>query len=184
MQRVAVTGISGSGKTRLARRLAAAMDAPYLELDAVFHQPGWQERPLEEFRADVDAHTSHERWVVDGSYQSRVGDLTWGRADTVVWVDPPRWRGMARIVRRTLHRVVGQQELWNGNRETWANLMPWNPPTDNIIRWAWTRYGPMRERMEAAMADPEWEHVTFLRVRRDADVDALLARAASARRDA
>jgi adenylate kinase family enzyme len=39
--RVSILGTSGSGKTTLARRLAAALDLPHLELDAVFHQPGW-----------------------------------------------------------------------------------------------------------------------------------------------
>lgn len=178
MRRVTVTGISGSGKTTLARRLAAVLDVPYLELDAEFHQAGWIERPREEFRAVVDAHTATGAWVVDGSYHSRVGDLTWGRADTVVWLDPPRWRGMWRVTTRTLRRVATREELWNGNREPWTNLLPWKPPAENLLRWAWRTHAPMQARMRAAMVDPAWTHVDFRHVRTDAAADELVAEAA------
>jgi adenylate kinase family enzyme len=184
VRRVVVTGISGSGKTTLARRLATALDVPNLELDAEYHLPGWVERPLHDFRAVIDAHTSADAWVVDGSYHSQVSDLTWGRADTVVWLDPPRWRGMWRVTTRTLRRLATREELWNGNREPWTNLLPWRPPEQNIIRWAWTRHAPVQERMLTAADDPAWAHLDFRRLRSDADADRLVAEAgASARGD-
>ena len=45
MTRVVVAGISGVGKTTLARRLAAARGLRHVEVDALFHGPGWQRRP-------------------------------------------------------------------------------------------------------------------------------------------
>jgi adenylate kinase family enzyme len=42
MQRVSVVGSSGSGKTTLAAQIARCLGAPHLELDSVFHQPGWE----------------------------------------------------------------------------------------------------------------------------------------------
>jgi ABC-type glutathione transport system ATPase component len=41
VRRVSVVGTSGSGKSTLSRALAGALDADFLELDSVFHQPGW-----------------------------------------------------------------------------------------------------------------------------------------------
>lgn len=38
-QRVLVTGTSGSGKSTVARRVAAALGVPYTELDSLFHGP-------------------------------------------------------------------------------------------------------------------------------------------------
>jgi adenylate kinase family enzyme len=45
MRRVSVVGNSGSGKTTFAAELAWRMGVPCLELDAVFHQPGWVPLP-------------------------------------------------------------------------------------------------------------------------------------------
>lgn len=37
--RVLVAGTSGAGKTTLARRTAAVLDIPHIELDALYHGP-------------------------------------------------------------------------------------------------------------------------------------------------
>jgi len=71
-----------------------------VELDAIYHQPDWQPLAAEEFRALVTAAIAADGWVVDGNY-SAVRELVWARADTVVWLDPPRLRVMRRIIWRT-----------------------------------------------------------------------------------
>ena len=59
-----------------------------MELDSIYHQPGWTPLSDDEFRARVAAATEPETWVVDGNY-SVIRDITWSRADTVVWFDLP-----------------------------------------------------------------------------------------------
>jgi hypothetical protein len=87
--RIAVVGVSGKGTT-LARRLAEQLDVPYTELDALCHRPGWVEASDEDFRRDVEAAMNHsDGWVLDGSYQWKLGDLVLQRADTIVWLDQP-----------------------------------------------------------------------------------------------
>jgi adenylate kinase family enzyme len=53
VRRVSVVGTSGAGKSTLSRALAGALDADFLELDSVFHQPGWVPLPTEDFRRRV-----------------------------------------------------------------------------------------------------------------------------------
>jgi adenylate kinase family enzyme len=154
MRRVAVVGCSGAGKTTLARSLSARLGVPHVELDALFHLPGWSERPAEEFRVAVAAALAGDGWVVDGNYTSRLGDVTLGAADTVVWLDFSRPVVMSRIVTRSVRRVVTREELWNGNRETWSNLVS-RDPKRSIIAWAWTQHGPYRRQYEAG-SDPSW----------------------------
>ncbi|MCK9894160.1 adenylate kinase [Frankia sp. AgB32] len=139
MRRVLVIGTSGSGKSTLSRRLAAALAVPHVELDALNHGPDWVPRP--EFAPDVDAATSAPAWVVDGNY-SAVLDLVWSRADTVVWLDLPRWLVEWRLVRRTAGRLVLRRELWNGNRERWRDV----PRADHPIRWSWRKHPVYRVR--------------------------------------
>ena len=172
MLRISVVGNSGSGKTTIARAVAATLKVPHLELDAVFHQPDWQPLDTAEFRRIVSEFTAADAWVVDGNY-SRVQDITWGRADTVIWVDPPRHRVMRRLVARTLRRMATRAELWNGNREPWSNLFRLDPE-QSILAWAWTNHRRYRDRYLAAQADPANSHLTFVRLRAPADEAALL----------
>lgn len=53
VRRVSMVGNAGSGKSTLARRLAATLGVPHLELDSVFHKPGWEALPPEEFKQAV-----------------------------------------------------------------------------------------------------------------------------------
>ena len=52
-----------------------------------------------------DSHRiPEEGWVIDGNY-SAVQPLVWERADTVIWLDPPRRTVMRRIIWRTIRRA-------------------------------------------------------------------------------
>jgi adenylate kinase family enzyme len=180
MQRISVVGNSGSGKTTAARQLAALLDVPHVELDAIFHQPGWQELPTEEFRDRIARRTQEPAWVIDGNYNA-VRDLVWSRADTVVWLDLPRRRVMWRVVRRTLARLVLRRELWNGNREPLSNAWSLNPQR-SIIAWAWTQHESYRQRYGDAMSEDANAHMRFIRITDEADLTALFDEAASASR--
>lgn len=94
------------------------MEVPFHELDAIFWQPNWTESSAEEFRARVEPIVATEGWVIDGSYQSKIGDLVLRNADVVVWLDLPMRIWLPRLVRRTLSRAIRGEELWAGNRES------------------------------------------------------------------
>jgi adenylate kinase family enzyme len=176
VQRISVVGNSGSGKSTLARRIAAGLDIPHLELDSVFHQPGWQPLDTGEFRRRVSDFTAGQAWIVDGNY-SKVRDIVWGRADTVIWLDPPRHRVMRQLVLRTLRRMATGAELWNGNREEWRNLLR-PDPEESILLWAWTMHHQYRQRYLAAQADPANGHLEFIRLRTPDQAAALVRDAA------
>ncbi|MGH7721558.1 MAG: adenylate kinase [Candidatus Dormibacteria bacterium] len=162
MKRVSVVGNSGSGKSALAARLARQLGVPHVELDSIFHLAGWEQRPEPEFRDLVLAAARADGWVIDGNYHA-VRELVWERADTVVWLDLPRHIVMRRIIWRTLTRLLLRRRLWNGNRERLANLLS-RDPEKSIIAWSWTRHREYAVRYAAAMADPRWAGLRFVRV--------------------
>jgi adenylate kinase family enzyme len=166
-----VVGNSGSGKSTLARAIAARLDVPYVELDALFQMPDWNERPLEEFKAMIAERTTGDGWVVDGNYRLAVTDLVWPRADTLVWLDLPRWQVMRQVIGRTLRRTATREELWNGNREPLSNLYRLDP-NRSIIRWAWTQHDKYQKRYSAAETDPALAHLTYVRLRSHAEAAA------------
>jgi adenylate kinase family enzyme len=138
-RRVVVYGPSGSGKTTVGRFLAARLNVPFVELDAVFHaRPGWQDLSREEFRREVAALlAAHaDGWVFDGNYD-HVRDLLLPRADSVVWLRLPFPVVYARLVSRTLRRGYANAELWNGNRETLRQAFF---SRDSMLLWGLTAW--------------------------------------------
>lgn len=103
MERVAILGSGGAGKTELARALSEVMGLPIVHLDPLFWRPGWVLAPEEESRPDVEAAVAAGRWILDGNFLGlAAADPRFARADTVIFLDLPR----ATCIRRALVRLV------------------------------------------------------------------------------
>ena len=99
MNRIAVVGPGGAGKSTLARKLGAITGLPVVHMDRERWRPGWDEMPLAEWYPHVDALVSQERWIIDGALTD-VQDAVFARADVVIFLDCPRWRCLWQIARR------------------------------------------------------------------------------------
>ena len=104
-ERILILGRTGSGKTTLARELAAALGVPHVELDALYFGPDLSRAPLDVLRERTSAAIAGERWVTDGNKRA-VRDLVWPRADTIVWLDYPVWVSLRRLARRARSRTA------------------------------------------------------------------------------
>jgi adenylate kinase family enzyme len=157
-RRIAVVGTSGSGKTTLASRAAQRLGIPHVELDALHWGPSWTPVPVEVFRAGVLQALSGDAWATDGNY-SRVRDIVWNRADTVVWLDYSLPVVMGRVVWRTFRRVVRREELWAGNREQfWEAVVA----RDSIVRWAFRTYRRRKREYPILFSQPEYAHLRII----------------------
>ena len=148
--RIVIIGTSGAGKSTVAALAARKLGVPHIELDALRHGPNWTETPDDEFRRMVAQRTAQDAWVVDGNYEV-VRDVVWPRANLVVWLDPPLPGVMAQVIWRSASRAITRRELWNGNREEFAN---WLRP-DHPIRWAYRTHHRRRAEYVALMK-PHW----------------------------
>ena len=102
MQRVAIIGPCGAGKSMLAVRLGPILGLPVIHLDAEHWLPGWTEPPQPQWREKNRRLMAREHWIIDGNY----GDSMEARiiaADTIVFLDFPRWRCVWRIIKRVMH---------------------------------------------------------------------------------
>lgn len=165
MRRVAVVGTSGSGKTTMAAAVARRLGLPHVELDALHWEPGWQEAALPVFRERVGAALAGDAWTVDGNY-SKVRDLIWPRADTIIFLDYPLAVILHRLLGRTLRRVIRRDELWGGNRESIANTFF---SRDSILLWALQTYRKNRRRYADLFAQPEYRHLRIVHLRSPAE---------------
>ena len=158
MYRLVVIGVSGCGKSVLARQIAVRFGVPHVELDALYWEENWQGASKSAFRARVEEATCVEAWVVDGNY-SQGRDIVWRRATHVVWLDYGLFTIMRRISFRTLRRLLGQQQLWNGNRESLRAVFGRN----SIVWYAFTSYRRQRGNYATLLSSREFMH---LKVRR------------------
>ncbi|MES2095033.1 MAG: AAA family ATPase [Actinomycetota bacterium] len=166
--RVAVAGVSGVGKSTLARRIADALGLPYTEIDGLYHGAGWVPRP--EFLVEVELFTREPCWVTEWQYRDARPILS-TRADTLVWLDLPSPVALSRVVRRTIHRSRTRVELWNGNTEPgmWHALVD----REGIIRWALKHQRTYRRTV--SIAEHEHPHLQVVRLRSQREVEAWLA---------
>jgi len=145
-----VIGGSCTGKTTMSRQLAAMLGVPHIELDALHHDPGWQEAPADVFQARVRAAltAASDGWVADGNYHGKLGPGVLEHADTVVWLDLPHRVALRRVLWRTTRRSVTREELWNGNRESFRSAFS----RDSIVWWVIARHGTHRKKWPPRLA--------------------------------
>lgn len=155
MERIVIRGTSGSGKSTLGARLSRLLDIPVVELDDHWHLPGWQTRPVEDFRARVEGLTQGDRWIVVGNYRT-IQDLVLPRADTLLWLDYPFGLTLYRVVKRTIRRYVRQELCCNGNRESLRKSLF---TRDSIIWWTITTHARRHRQAMDLLADAQWSHL-------------------------
>jgi adenylate kinase family enzyme len=160
-RRIVIIGITGSGKTTLATRLARHLRAPRVELDELHWGPNWTPAPPEHFRAAADAATAHHRWVADGNYRA-VRDLVWPRADTLIWLDYPLIVNLWRLTRRNIARIATGAELYHGNRESFRTHFL---SRDSLYLWALQSHRRRPQDWTDLFAGRDYPHLAILRLR-------------------
>lgn len=162
LQRINLVGTSSGGKSTLGKQLAESLDVPYIEMDALYHEPNWTEATLDVFRQRLTDAALADKWVLDGNYHSKTHDIKWARASMIVWLDMPFAVNMYRAVCRAVNRAWTQKELWpgTGNRESFRQTFF---STDSMILWTATSFWRLRKRYGAIQGNPP-KGVRFVRL--------------------
>ncbi|MCK0111724.1 adenylate kinase [Ornithinimicrobium sp. F0845] len=148
--RILVYGVTGSGKTTLARRIGEVTGLPWHSVDdEIGWLPGWTERPVEDQRRIAEQICAGEEWVLDTAYGKWI-DVPLARVELIVALEYPRWVSLQRLLRRTVSRAVTRQEMCNGNTESWRQVVS----RDSIVVWHFRSWARKRERIRQWVADP------------------------------
>lgn len=83
MERIAVVGSGGAGKSTFSSALGERLDLPVVHLDEHFWKPGWVETPRADWRTRQEELFDSDSWIADGNYGGTL-DVRLLRADTVI----------------------------------------------------------------------------------------------------
>ena len=168
MERVAVVGCGGAGKSTFASALGDRAGLPVIHLDEHFWHPGWVETPRDEWIEVQRRLVDGERWVIDGNYGGTL-DVRFERADTIVVLALPRTTCVAGVLRRVITR--------HGNEVQAAGCPERFDMT--FVRWVWNYDRDSRPRVDAAL-DRHRDSSTVIELRSRREVAAFLDRVAPA----
>ncbi|MET8304730.1 topology modulation protein [Micromonospora sp. NPDC005211] len=118
MDRIAIIGCGGSGKSTVARELARILDAPLTHLDATYYDEHWNPLPQDEFAAQQEKLVAGERWIIEGNYAGTL-PIRLAAADTVIFLDLPAMTCLWGIAQRRWRYRGGQHQDGVYDRITW-----------------------------------------------------------------
>lgn len=154
----------------MAKQVAAILQAPHIELDAIHWLPDWQERDHDEFREMVTIAVAADRWVVGGNYNA-VRGIVWPRATTLVWLNYSFpvvfWRGFS----RTVVRSIGRRIIFSGNRESVRRAFF---STDSMILWVLKTFHNRRRSTRAIFDGEEFPGLKRVELRNQIEANQFL----------
>jgi adenylate kinase family enzyme len=160
-QRIVVVGNTGTGKTTLARQLSSHTGLPHIELDALHWGPNWIPVDAAVFGQRISDVIQTKHWIIDGNY-SRMREIIWRRADTIVWLDYALVVVLWRLFWRTIRRSIRRQLLWGTNRERlWTQFFS----RDSLFIWALKKQWSRRRHYPALFKQPAYAHLQTIRLR-------------------
>ncbi|NES24586.1 MAG: adenylate kinase [Symploca sp. SIO3E6] len=115
MNRIAVFGNAGGGKSTLSKYLAKITGLPLVSLDLMKYKPGGGEVSHAEFKAAHNELLQQNQWIVDGFGSL---DTLWerlDRADTLVYLDMPLLRHYWWVTKRFITSAWMPPEGWPEN---------------------------------------------------------------------
>lgn len=120
IQKIAIIGAPGTGKSTLAEKLHTTTQLPVFHLDQYFWHPNWQHPDEDAYKKIHDTIHDKKQWIIDGMnlkyLESRIQ-----KADLIIFLDYPRHIYMSRIIKRMIqnygktgpHSAPGCNEKFN-----------------------------------------------------------------------
>ncbi len=101
MNKIAIIGLQGSGKSTFANKLGKLLNRPVIHLDKEYFLPGWRQKYSKIEWVDFQKELiRRDNWIIDGNYKSTI-DLRIEAADTIIFFDFPKWLCVYRVFRRS-----------------------------------------------------------------------------------
>ena len=86
IQKIAIIGGPGTGKSTLAKNLGKEMKLPVYHIDGIHHLKNWEIRPTQERDAIISEKVKEPKWIIDGTYKATLEERVIN-ADLIIFLD-------------------------------------------------------------------------------------------------
>jgi adenylate kinase family enzyme len=162
MERYALIGLPGSGKSTFAAKLGKILNIPVHHLDRHMFEANGKKRDKQEFIAIQKALLAEESWIIEGCSYSTF-EMRFARADTIIYFHLPRLLCIWRVLKR---RFFPDKTLCD-TAEGCSQIFNWE-----IVKYIWTFDRDKRERIEELRK--KYPHVIFRIFKSSKDADKYL----------
>ena len=156
-KRILIYGVTGSGKTTVARQLGELTGLPWHEADYLTWDPGWVMVPDDVQRQRIAAICAQDEWILDTAYAKWM-EFPLARVELILGLDYSRSRTFWQLLKRTVARSIDKKLVCNGNVETLKGMFS----KDSILIWHFKSFARKRARMRKwKSSQSEFEVILF-----------------------
>ena len=144
IQKIAIIGGPGTGKSTLAKNLGKEMKLPVYHIDGIHHLKNWEIRPTQERDAIVSEKVKEPKWVIDGTYKATLEERVIN-ADLIIFLDYSTIAKLKGIISRYFKNKGQEKPEIPGCKEKmdWEFIqltMKWNKTKRKIVKDILDRY--------------------------------------------
>lgn len=144
IQKIAIIGGPGTGKSTLAKNLGKEMKLPVYHIDGIHHLKNWEIRPTQERDAIVSEKVKEPKWIIDGTYKATLEERVIN-ADLVIFLDYSTIAKLKGIISRYFKNKGQEKPEIPGCKEKmdWEFIqltMKWNKTKRKIVKDILDRY--------------------------------------------
>ncbi len=111
-KKIAVVGVSASGKSTFARKLAQKLELPLTLMDSIMWQADWNYIGDEETVCELDFLSLNPEWIIEGYISTEARTFVLDRADSIIYLDYSPFVSSRRYIKRWWkHRREPRPEL-------------------------------------------------------------------------
>ena len=119
-RRIAIVGVSASGKSWFGRALADKTKLPLTHTDMVMWEPGWNYVGDEKTVKTLKEVSSKESWIIEGYIDKDAFDAVLNQTNSIIYLDYARYIPALRYIKRSfMHRTHPRPEL-KGSPDTFS----------------------------------------------------------------
>ena len=144
IQKIAIIGGPGTGKSTLAKILGKEMKLPVYHIDGIHHLKNWEIRPTQERDAIISEKVKEPKWIIDGTYKATLEERVIN-ADLVIFLDYSTIAKLKGIISRYFKNKGQEKPEIPGCKEKmdWEFIqltMKWNKTKRKIVKDILDRY--------------------------------------------